>query len=222
MLIMRLVMFDKMFITGCDENCEWQLPWFLDNYYKHNDTPISFLNFGISMEMRHKLIDKYEINIISVPAAVTGWFKKPKAILAATRIARTVCWLDTDCEITGDISEIFDHYQPGKLGMVQDRPWTKRRGTNGEWHNSGVVLADQSNILHQWAKQCESNPVQGDQEVLYHMLNPIEKIGAIYSLPHTYNTLRLDYIDNIATENPLVIHHTGAKGNEVIRSKINE
>ena len=28
---------DKLIITGCDEKTEWQLWWFIENYYKHNN-----------------------------------------------------------------------------------------------------------------------------------------------------------------------------------------
>ena len=41
----------------------------------------------------------------------------------------------------------------------------------------------------------------------------------IRPLPHEYNTLRLDYIDKIDVKNPKVIHHTGKKGNEVIKER---
>jgi hypothetical protein len=113
--------------------------------------------------------------------------------------------------------------EPYKLGMVEDRPWTARRNELGKWYNSGVVLIEGTpNILKSWANECLSNPVQGDQEVLYLMMggDEIKKLSFINPLPHTYNTLRLDYIDNIAVENPRIIHHTGEKGNQVIRKQL--
>ena len=48
--------YDKAFVTGCDESNEWMLDWFLDNYKKHNDTPIVFADFGIS-ESKLKIFD---------------------------------------------------------------------------------------------------------------------------------------------------------------------
>lgn len=218
---MRLSMLNKAFITGCDENCEWQLPWFLENYFEFNETPLIFMDFGITAEAAD-LLGRYDVEIVNVPSSVTGWFKKPKAILEATKKAKVVCWLDTDCQVMGDISGIFKYYKPNMLGMVQDRPWTARRGLNGEWHNSGVVLTNKNNRLIEWSRLCETNPKQGDQEVLYYSMNPIERIAAIYSLPHQYNTLRLDYIDNIDVNDPLIIHHTGREGNKVIQGQINE
>ena len=46
------------------------------------------------------------------------------------------------------------------------------------------------------------------------------KMSIIEPLPHKYNTLRLDYVDNIAVKNPLIVHHTGKKGKEVIKEQI--
>ena len=43
--------YKRAFLTGCDETTEWMLPWFVENYKKHNDTPIVFANFGISDDM---------------------------------------------------------------------------------------------------------------------------------------------------------------------------
>ena len=208
--------YDKAFITGCDENCEWQLPWFLKNYFEFNDTPLIFMNFGCSDKVI-PLLESYNVEIVSVPSNVTGWFKKPRAIWNATELAEVVCWLDTDCQVMDDISSIFNHFEQCVIGMVEDRPWTKRRGTNGAWHNSGVVLTNRNVVLKDWMEACESDPKQGDQEVLYYSMSPIQRLGKIKSLPHKFNTLRLDYIDGVDVKDPLIIHHTGAKGNQVIK-----
>ena len=215
---------DKLFLTGCDIKTEWQLPWFLNNYLKHNHSiPIWVADFGMSEEMIGHL-ESVNIKVFSfhgkLPASgdTKGWFKKPRAIYEATYWASTVCWLDTDCQVTGDLSSIFNYYVHGKLGMVKDRPWTTRRPENGTWYNSGVVVSDHNWNLRNWLLACESAPIDGDQEVLHNSLTEIQKLSVIEPLPHTYNTLRIDYIDNIAVENPLIIHHTGEKGNNTIRA----
>jgi hypothetical protein len=48
----------------------------------------------------------------------------------------------------------------------------------------------------------------------------IKKLAYINPLPHTYNTLRLDYIDGINVRNPKIVHHTGDKGKDVIRGQM--
>lgn len=216
----------NLFITGCDQNTEWQLPWFWENFHKHNrDSILIPIDFGMSDEIREWCMEEIgECQILNSNAE--GWFKKPFAMLLATEtIFDKVCWLDTDCQVMGDISGIFDHTQPFKLCMVEDRPWTRRRGQLGAWYNSGVVAFEgKPNILKAWANECLENPVQGDQEVLYKMMNGDEilKMAVIEPLPHKYNTLRLDYIDNIAVKNPLIIHHTGKKGKDLIREMMDE
>ena len=198
----------KVFLTGCDNNTEWQLPWFVHNYRKHNTTPLVLADFGMSKEARAIAEESFDL-IITVKSEAQGWFKKPRAILDATKLdgVKKVCWLDTDCEITADISPIFNLSEYGKLGMVKDRPWSTRRDELGSWYNSGVVLVENTpNILKMWADECIRNPVQGDQEVLYIMMggDEITKMSYIKPLPHTYNTLRLDYIDNIEVKNPKI------------------
>ena len=214
-------MLRKNFLTGCDSNTEWQLPWFLENYFTHSKSLLAISDFGMSEEMLNYLQDHpmYRNQFIFTQNTSTakGWFKKPRAIYEATSNGFSVCWMDTDCQVIGDIDSIWKKFEPGKLGMVVDRPWTKRRPHNGDWYNSGVVMTDRNDTLKEWMLKCESESDQGDQEVLYSMHTPIERLSKIYPLPHEYNTLRIDYIDNVAVENPIVIHHTGRKGNDTIR-----
>ena len=213
---------DKLFITGCDVNTEWQLPWFWENYKEYNDTPLLVMDVGMSKDMR-VWVEENIHECVDVLTQAEGWFKKPSAMLRACEESEKVCWLDTDCQVFGDISPIFDLTVPFKIGMVEDRPWTKRRGEYGAWYNSGVVVWEgKPNILRAWAEQCINDGWVGDQETLYAMMggDEIMKMSIIEPLPHKYNTLRLDYVDNIAVKNPLIVHHTGKKGKEVIKEQI--
>ena len=214
----------NMFVTGCDSNTEWQLPWFLANYKSHTTSPIMICDFGMSEEMQDFLVD---YNVVKVTPDAEGWFKKPFAILEALNFADKVCWIDTDCQIKGNPDDIFLHSEPNKLSMVEDRPWSNRRPDLGKWYNSGVVMVERTPyILKEWAKNClrEANPVQGDQEVLHMMMGGDELTKLIYinPLPHKYNTLRIDYIDGIADKNPVIVHHTGRKGKDEIRRQIDK
>lgn len=214
----------NIFLTGCDVNTEWQLPWFINKYKEHNSTPIVCADFGMSSEGLEFAESNFNL-VIEVKSKAKGWFKKPRAILDASRLdgVEKTCWIDTDCEVTSDISEIFKLSDQGRLGMVKDRPWSSRRNDLGDWYNSGVVLVEGTpNILRAWADECIRDPVQGDQEVLYLMMggDELKKLTCINPLPHKYNTLRLDYIDGIDVKNPKIVHHTGTKGKEVIRRQM--
>ena len=208
---MAAIKSSNLFITGCDVSREWQLPWFVDNFKKHNpNAELLIFDFGMkdnpfpAISKKHFSQDK-------------GWFKKPSAMMKASLVADKVCWLDTDCEVRSNIEDIFNYTEPNKLCMVEDVPWSKRRGET--WHNSGVVAFQGTpNILGEWATEVSYNPKAGDQEVLHTMLSdPLKRIIHIKDISREYNTLRIDLIDNTAPKNIKVMHWTGAKGNDYIK-----
>ena len=156
--------YNKAFLTGCDYKHEWILPWFFENYKKHNNTPLIFADFGV----KNKDIIKDNVHaIINLKnLKEKGWFKKPKAMLNCP--SEKTVWLDTDCQVLSNIDSIFELLKPNKLNMVEDKPWTKRRGEYGTWYNSGVVgFIGKPNILKQWSKWILESKEVGDQEVLY-------------------------------------------------------
>jgi len=214
---------NKLFVTGCDVKTEWQLPWFLENYFKHNHLPIAIANFGMSDEMKKMVYNKpgvfcyMDIND-NAEKYSSAWFHKPAAMLAAPAV--NTFWIDTDCEILGNIHNIFNYIEPNKLTMAIDKPWLKRRGDL--WHNSGVVgFRHKPDILKQWGEEVKRNPAVGDQEVLHAMLNPITKMTYIKDLPNEYNWLRLQ-LENDGDDSPnkKIMHWTGEKGNDRIRGKM--
>jgi len=212
---------ERCFITGCDEKTEWQLKWFLENYLKHNKTPIVFADFGVSEEMRTWIWQVSAFaDIIEIPKQrVGGWFYKPIAMLASP--CTETCWIDTDIEVLGDMSGIFKYVEDNKIGMVEDKPWSKRRGE--KWHNSGVIaIRGKPAMLHKWANECRGKPNVGDQEVLHSIvnLNPLMRLTHISDIPNIYNWLRIQIIDGEDSPNKLAMHWTGQKGNDVIRKKM--
>lgn len=202
---------DHIFITGCDSTTEWQLSWFIDNFKRHNSSQTLFIfDFG----MKHP--NQYE-NVVDFRDKQSGWFNKPSAMIEALKYGKRVCWLDTDIEIGGELDKIFDIVKPGKLYMVEDQPWTTRRGE--KWHNTGVVAFDGSpEILGDWAKAIEKAPNVGDQEVLHSILriSPLKRLAHVGDLPNKYNVLRLQIQDNTIPNEILCMHWTGRKGNERI------
>lgn len=212
---------DKLFLTGCDQNNAWQLPWFIENYRKHNDTPICFCDFGVDQAtiawMQHSKAFDLFLQIKNVK--VGGWFLKPYALYHSP--APKTCWIDTDCEVLGDISGVFDYIEPGKLAMAIDRPWTKRSGE--QWHNSGVVgVQGKPEVLRKWMNAIETEPKRGDQETLHAMLpTPLDKMVNITEIPNKYNWLRVQLEnDKEDSSNKLIMHWTGKKGKDKIQDKI--
>lgn len=204
----------KVFLTGCDANTEWMLPWFIKNYKKHNTTPIIFADFGCTLSMKAQLQSFKFDHIYAVENGV-GWFKKPAAMIEASKYAKEVCWLDTDIHVLGDLNGIFSYIESEKLAMCEDRGWSKRRGE--KWHNSGVVaFRNVPKILKEWAILCNTTfgNAQGDQEILHEMVceTPLKRVQYISDVPNIYNWLRLDLLDNIDTSDKLAMHWTGYKG----------
>ena len=207
----------KLFITGCDSKTEWMLPWFVENFRKHNpDAELMIFDFGMETHHFPEITKSLRGN------QDKGWFKKPAAMISASRLAQKVCWIDTDCHIHGNLDGIWDHIEPNKLCMAIDSPWTQRTGE--KWHNSGVVVFEgRPNILDEWATAIlTNNQVNGDQEILHLLVRDgMRRMIHITDLPRTYNTLRIDLIDNTAPKIIRIMHWTGAKGKDKIREIMN-
>ena len=206
----------NLFITGCDNNTQWQLPWFVENFKKHNpNAELMIYDFGMKDNPYPELSTPLKSSDI-------GWFKKPSAMMKASLVADKVCWLDTDCHVLTNIENIFNFTEPEKLSMAQDVPWTTRRGEM--WHNSGVVVFEgKPNILSKWATEVSYRPVVGDQEVLHGIVGQnLNRLRYIKDLPRSFNVLRLDILDCSGPGAIKIMHWTGAKGNDKIREMMND
>ena len=214
---------NKAFLTGCDSKTEWQLPFFLKKYKEFNHkTPLIVCDFGMT-EKTMEIVNKHpDINIVmSYPKkdmVETGWFLKPMTMFNAP--AEQLCWFDTDCIFHANVDNIFDHFEENKLNMVEDKPWSMRRGEL--WHNSGVVgMIGKPNILYHWVDAVRKNPQVGDQEVLHSILDPIRRLQHINTILNRYNVLRLQVEYDNYEGKIHVMHWTGEKGNKKIRELMN-
>ena len=211
----------NVFLTGCDKNTEWQLPWFIENYAKHCQLPLVIADFGMSESM---LSDVSGFADQIIPCPKTGWFAKINALIECTKDQYDkVCWVDTDCQILADPSTIFRYTEQGKLTMVEDHPWTARRPGLGTWYNSGVIAVEDSPaVLRSWLQEANAGNYRGDQEALHGFIggDQIKRITTIAEAPHKYNVLRLDILDKRVPQNPVIMHWTGEKGNLEIRKQL--
>lgn len=213
---------DKCFMTGCDSKTEWLLEWFIDNYLKYNNIPMIFANFGVSDKMLEFVKNSGKFNgIMDVSKkSEKGWFLKPYSMLNTP--ARETYWIDTDCEVLGDISPLFKMLETEKLSMAEDKPWSKRR--NELWFNSGIVgFRFKPLVLYNWVKAIKENPSVGDQETLHVMLgDDLGRRVYIKELPNEYNWLRVQLVnDKQDNKNKKIMHWTGQKGKTIIKEKIN-
>ena len=81
---------------------------------------------------------------------------------------------------------------------------------------------DKPIILHKWCQKVHDEPAVGDQEVLHSMLDPMSKIVHIEDLPNEYNVMRIQVELDGYKGKKKIIHWTGPKGKQRIRSMINE
>ena len=216
-------LYKQAFLTGCDYKTEWMLEWFVDNFRLENPTiPLVFADFGVKPETLKKIKQSNAIHAVMdfSKEKGMGWFLKPLAMLNCP--AEYTVWIDTDCEVLGNLNGIFKHIVPHKLSMVEDRPWSKRR--QELWHNSGVVgFHMKPEILKAWWGAVKKNPQVGDQEVLHSILDPLAKLTYIEELPNIYNWLRLQLQhDNQDNPEKLVMHWTGQKGKDIIRTLVKD
>jgi Glycosyl transferase family 8 len=133
-------------IAGCNQNIEWLLPFWYDHIKKHNDLPITFINYGMSRKalnwcqergevqnlsisdffFNNRVLEKKESRIHENLSAVDkeilrkirlAWFKKPFALLL-TPYLRTI-WLDLDCQVRGNLSTLFSFAEnPSEIALA--------------------------------------------------------------------------------------------------------
>lgn len=194
-------------VVGCDACQEWMLPWWYENYTKHNAYPVVVADFGMS--------GRYGLDSIKIPTipGVKVWFNKPVAIREAP--FDCTVWIDIDCEIRGDIGRIFEYARKG-FAVTRD-PYAAKRCLNTDPIASGVVgVTNNNQILDKWidTTMAQCSRFRGDQEILNSFVNASSP--GVVVMPPVYQWLRLD------GDNPeaLIMHWTGPTGKDIIRSKI--
>ena len=185
-----------IFLTGATADYEDILDWFISNFTTHLSQPLFIVDFGLNKEYP---------NTIKIDWKNNAWFYKPRAILEAP--SDKVCWIDVDCEIRADISDIFKMSEGYDLGLTKD--WKRR---SCEWA-TGLVCCQNKSSLEKWVNLTEKQTHRGDQE----SFEWIKHRYRIKELPREYQWLRLEG-DN---ENAKVMHWTGEIGKRIIREKIN-
>ena len=202
------------FVTGVDANQQWLLPWWLENIQAyHSEEKITICDFGMRedwAEWAKKHCDEF---ITFPPIKECAWFYKPMA-LAKTK-GNKKCWIDLDCEIMENISDIFEYTRTDKIACANDpyHSWGCR------WQTGVFAVENNSKLLELWSHKCINLTNRGDQEVLWDIVKDLPNL--IVQLPDEYNWLRRDVETKRKwTIPPKVIHWTGPAGKEIIREKI--
>ena len=205
-----------MILTGVDSNHEDLLDWWIKTAKKYvkNET-IGVWDFGMT-PMTRSIIEHNHPDIwLSIPLEkhkTSGWFYKLHAVIEAPE--KRVAWLDVDCEILTDISDVFDLVKPDTIGLTRDR-------VRGDWWATGVIVVnDRPNLLYEWNNRLKKgDDIRGDQEALLDMIDK-NTHPQITELPQEYQWLRISLNQGKDSADKKVIHWTGPVGRNHIRSSL--
>ena len=207
-----------MIITGVDHSHEDLLEWWLKNVYKHHNynVEVGVMDFGMSPALRGRLEDNYPATFSrpfnGTKARKIGWFYKVQAVMDCP--SKSVCWLDVDCQILTDISDVFNLVPPGMIGLTRDI-------VRGNWWATGVIVVnDRPSLLEHWDRRLNADDgIRGDQEALYELVGNKEH-EQIQELPQDYQWLRISLNKGKDSPTKKVIHWTGPRGKQFIRDHL--
>lgn len=225
---------NKTFITGVDRNFQDLLPWWINNIRKHDtETHITVADFGMDKkwaEWTKKNVNTFLVYpSLSKPGKeICSWFNKPNTLIKAPYEYK--CWIDIDCEVLTNISEIFDFVDGTNIAFTNDPCRTREPDDpNTKWYATGVnVVKDVPSLLKVWDRWClpqnygikGGRTCRGDQEVLHKLLTHCDWSKSIVEMPMEYQWLRIQLARGEDNPNKKIIHWTGPSGKAHIRSKM--
>lgn len=224
-------------LVASDSTQEWLLPWWYENYHRHNHYPITWIDLGLTPQMRKWCEERGELVILQIADIFVSsqeelspddyalweerfgtafwkcrnaWFKKPAAILQSP-YERTI-WLDTDCEVRGSVTPIFEFCNPFSMRKIAHlSPF------GDPIYNSGV-------LPYRWGIPCfekwaclsfdANEKYMGDQDILSQII--VDEKISIPELPDSYH--RYYRVD--PEEGALIIHWLGSNGKRILEHKM--
>lgn len=186
------------------------LPWWFDHIQKHNTLPVAIIDYGLSEFGKRVaqniglLIEKKPISIDECQEAPSKAFPtfrhearklymyKPFG-LASSPFEHTI-WLDVDCKVRCDLTQMFD--TPGfkiALTSVDGQKWAQEHqvfsAADTPLFNTGVLVVEKNSpVLQSWCnKTLQDSASYVLEDVLLSELIATENLP-ITILPSTYNT----------------------------------
>ncbi|MFI5334199.1 MAG: hypothetical protein ACHQT8_03410, partial [Chlamydiales bacterium] len=230
-------------LVATDENLEWLLPWWWENYRAASNTyPVTFVDFGMTEQARafckehgelvdfafhptfvkdrHELHSDVKLEWANYGEtfwqARSGWFKKPLALLQS-RFHLTL-WLDLDCEVMQPLEPLFSLLPPHQDFAIAPEPLFYQGGSDrlfGEvLYNSGVVLFRHgAKLIQKWSTRAFHE--NGKFQGDQELLSRMihEEGTEVFELPEIYNARLVTGVPLHAT----IIHWVGNWGKAYIR-----
>lgn len=225
-------------LTGCDAAQQWLLPWWWQHYRKYNEYPVTFIDCGLTDEMKKwcrerghllplplipelyvakreevdpLLVEKWE-NLYgnSHWDSRNGWFCKPFFYLQ-TPYERTI-WIDCDCEIKTHLAPYFKLSDKTGLALRKE----KDSDLLPVHYNSGVMVYRWGHLALQMLvdQAVDSNSQFCSDDHLLSVILEKEQIP-VTVLPESYHRIRKE-----SEEGALIYHYNSANGKKILRAKI--
>lgn len=197
-------------LVGGDSRQEWLLPWWWEKYTRHNDYPVTFVDFGLSKEKKQWCEKRGNLISLRFPPLFvkdaeevdptlrqsweerypdgfwdsrSAWFKKAGSCLASP-YEKTV-WIDLDCEIVRPLQGIEKWADLKGIAMALD---VGAPSLQYPVYNSGVIVFRKNHpLIEEWAKQslCSNHRFRSDQDLLSWII--ADKGFELQELPPLYN-----------------------------------
>jgi len=228
-------------LCGAEKSQEWLLPWWWSRYREHNAFPVTFIDFGMTEEMRTWCSERGNLCAIdfddscicprdqidpilakqwenfygwTVWSARHTWFKKPSAFLKSPY--KISVWIDIDCEVLGPLKPLFSHLKGNsELALVREYATEHLpRDDSRVRYNSGIlVFRHGAPVIEKWAQgaMTQNHLFGGDDLLLSHLIHQ-HRID-VAELPEIYNW-RMARGLNL---NAVILHWIGKGGKAYIR-----
>lgn len=241
---------DKGILTGCDERQEYLLKWWWNHYSKHNDYPVTFCDFGMTLsakkwcESKGNVITQKSIPIQNLSQNIehspwketlfplmwnnrTSWFQK--AFAQAQSPYNLSIWLDLDCEVVKNLHPCFDLIQEGDgfaicpYNATEKALALKRKilKEGTEGVQAGVfAYRKDSPVIPAWLQWCQDHHTQDFSEESCLSEMLKEKKYDIVYMSRNFNWTHVEQTNFQA----LVLHHASAtrKRNLLLKISFND
>lgn len=192
-----------------DKDQEWMLEWWYENFRRHCNLPVHFVDIGMSPSALSFCYRNGTVtHIPNIP--LKNWFKKPYALMQ-TPFMKTI-YMALDCQVMGDISEMMTYES---FAGVSDIKTDFSIGNDPI--NTGVIRYDfMDPLVTEWARSVNYNAQfhRSDQEILQAMIH--NSTVQWNKMPLWFNWVRLRGENN----NAIILHWTGPVGKEIIKEQI--
>ena len=211
-------------LVGISRHIERLLPWFWHHLRLHSGIDVVFADFG--MTEKGLLWCKKRGEILTLPLEEPErkiskiqrlWFKKPLAC-SCSSYEKTL-WLDIDCEVRFDVSEIFSLCEnPYGIALAKDPAGCMKKTVYDEEEykmhlakgvNSGVIpFLKDTPIISLWIDELKQNSLlyRGDQDALSYVVSRLDT--PIDKMPQEMNWLG----SMGSNPNALIYHWHGLEG----------